>query len=295
VRTLVTTSVEHPSALRPADAFAKAGGLLIVVPTSSDGLVDAAAVVAAVESAQGPVILSLQWANGETGVVQPMQEIVTNARHARPDVLIHSDVAQAVGRVGIDLDAVPLDVMTFSGHKLHAPQGIGAMVFRDPSERRVPPLILGGGQERGLRSGTQNVAGAAGLGLAARLRADGFATTTSHLTAMRDAFEGLLIDLVPNGRVNGALAPRVPNTSSIRFPGVEAMTLVARLDARGIACSVGSACSSSKPEPSHVLTAMGLSEQEAFSSVRFSFSILNSMDEATRAARIVADTVRGMS
>jgi cysteine desulfurase len=185
--------------------------------------------------------------------------------------------------------------MTFSGHKLHAPQGIGAMVFRDPNERRVPPLILGGGQERGLRSGTQNVAGAAGLGLAAHLRADGFATTTSHLKEMRDAFEGLLIDLVPNARVNGALAPRVPNTSSIRFPGIEAMVLVARLDARGLACSVGSACSASKPEPSHVLIAMGLSEREAFSSVRFSFSILNSMDEAARAARIIADTVRRMS
>jgi cysteine desulfurase len=295
VETLVTTAFEHPSVLRPAEAFARAGGRLILVPMSPDGLVDASAVFAAVASARGPVTLSVQWANSETGVVQPMQDIVTAARCARPDVLMHSDVAQAFGRVVIDLDAVPLDVVTFSGHKLHAPQGIGAMVFRNSDERRVPPLILGGGQERGLRSGTQNVAGAAGMGLAVRLRAEGFAIATSRLTKMRDAFEGLLLDLVPDARVNGAPAPRVPNTSSIRFPGIEAMELVARLDARGLACSVGSACSASKPEPSRVLIAMGLSEQEAFSSVRFSFSILNSMDEAVRAARIVADTCRGMT
>ena len=184
--------------------------------------------------------------------------------------------------------------MTFSGHKIHGPQGIGAMVVRDPDERRVTPLILGGGQERGLRSGTHNVAGAAGLGLAARTRASEFAVAVSRLAAMRDAFEIQLLDAVPQASVNGVRAPRVANTSSIRFAGKEAMELVGRLDAKGIACSVGSACSSAKPEPSHVLMAMGLSQAEAFSSVRFSFSILNSMDEATRAAKIVAETLLEM-
>ena len=152
-------------------------------------------------------------------------------------------------------------------------------------------MILGGGQERGFRAGTQNVAGLSGLGLAARLRAEAFADATAHMRALRDEFEAILADRIPGIRVNGAGAPRVPNTSNIRFPGAEAMALVARLDAEGVACSMGSACSSGKPEPSHVLTAMGLAEPEAFSSVRFSFSVLNTMNEVGLAARLVADVL----
>lgn len=289
--TLITTAVEHLSVLRPAKTFASAGGKCVILPVTPDGMVSPNAMRDAVGEACGDVLISVQLANSETGVIQPMRQLVAEARRARPDVFVHSDVAQAVGRVPIDLDALQVDVVTFSGHKIHGPQGIGAMVFRDPDERRVTPLILGGGQERGFRSGTHNVAGAAGLGLAARTRASEFAVAVSRLAAMRDAFETHILDAVPQASVNGIGAPRVANTSSIRFAGKEAMELVGRLDAKGIACSVGSACSSAKPEPSHVLMAMGLSHAEAFSSVRFSFSILNSMDEAARAALIVAETL----
>jgi cysteine desulfurase len=292
--TLITTAVEHLSVLRPAKTFANAGGKCVVLPVTPDGLVSRDAMRDAVREACGDVLISVQLANSETGVIQPVAQLVAEARRARADVFVHSDVAQAVGRVPINLDALQVDVVTFSGHKIHGPQGIGAMVVRDPDERRVTPLILGGGQERGLRSGTHNVAGAAGLGLAARTRASEFAVAVSRLAAMRDAFEMQLLDAVPQASVNGVRAPRVANTSSIRFAGKEAMELVGRLDAKGIACSVGSACSSAKPEPSHVLMAMGLSQAEAFSSVRFSFSILNSMDEATRAAKIVAETLLEM-
>jgi cysteine desulfurase len=291
--TLITCAVEHPSVLRPADAFARAGGDLVVLPVSTDGLVDPEALAAAVGRARGRVVLSIQWANSETGVMQPMRDLVSAARLARPDVLVHSDAAQAVGRVWLDLEETGVDVATFSGHKLHGPHGTGAMVFHDPDERRIAPLALGGGQERGMRSGTQNVAGAVGLGLAMRVRAEGFAAATSALAGMRDSFESLVLQGVPYARVNGAGAPRVPNTTSIRFPGSEAMEMAARLDAAGIACSVGSACSASKPAPSHVLTAMGLPEREAFSSLRFSFSVLNTPEEAERAARLVVDTYRG--
>jgi cysteine desulfurase len=292
--TLITTAVEHHSVLRPAEAFAKAGGQHIVLPVTPDGLVTLDAIQNAVCKARGSVLISVQLANSETGVIQPMGKLIAKVKCLRPDVLVHSDVAQAVGRVPIDLGALQVDVVTFSGHKIHGPQGIGAMVFRDPDERRVAPLILGGGQERGLRSGTHNVAGAAGLGLAARIRASEFAVATSRLSAMRDAFEMQLLDAVPEASVNGGAAPRVPNTSSICFRGKEAMELVARLDSKGIACSVGSACSSAKPEPSHVLMAMGLSQAEAFSSVRFSFSILNSMNEANMAALTVHETLLEM-
>ena len=290
-RTLITAAVEHLSVLRPAEAFARAGGTVVLLPVSPDGLADPDAMGRAVRSAPGPILVSVQWANSETGVVQPLEALVGEARRLRPDAFVHSDAAQAVGRVPVAMQPVGVDVVTFSGHKLHGPPGVGAMVLRDPDDGRVSPLLLGGGQERGLRSGTQNVAGAAGLGLAARLRACEFGPITRRLAEMRDAFEAQLLDMLLTPRVNGGGAPRVPNTSSVRFPGVEAMELAARLDAKGLACSVGSACSSAKPEPSRVLTAMGLSEAEAFSSLRFSFSVLNTMDEATRAARLVAETV----
>lgn len=244
----------------------------------------------AVRNVAGTVLVSVQWANSETGVVQPIGRLTAAARGARPDVFFHSDVAQAIGRVRIDLAKNEIDAATFTGHKLHGPQGIGALVLRDP-ELKVAPFILGGGQERGLRSGTQNVAGAAGLGLAMRIRAAEFDTLVGRLGVMRETFEDAVRSLVPKARVNGFGAPRVPNTSNILFPGIEAMELVARLEAKGLACSLGSACSSARPEPSHVLLAMGLTETESFSCVRFSFSILNTLDEADRAAQLVGETV----
>lgn len=287
-RTLITLAVEHPSVLRPAEAFARAGGTVVLLPVSPDGAADPDALGRAVRRAPGPVLVSVQWANSETGVLQPVGALAAEARRIRPDVFIHSDAAQAVGRVPVDLPTAVVDAVTFSGHKLHGPQGTGALVLRDPDDARLAPLLLGGGQERGLRSGTQNVAGAAGLGLAARRRAAAFGPITRRLAAMRDAFEAELLDRLPAARVNGGGGPRVPNTSSVRFPGIEGLALAARLDAQGLACSVGSACSSARPRPSPVLTAMGLSEAAAFSSLRFSFSILNTPDEAGRAARLVA-------
>jgi len=266
------------------------GGKVVILPVSQDGMVEPNALGKAVRNASGTVLVSVQWANSETGVVQPIRHLTAEARGARPDVLFHSDVAQAIGRVRIDLAANGIDMATFSGHKLHGPQGIGALVLRDP-ELKVSPFILGGGQERGMRSGTQNVAGAAGLGLAMRIRAAEFDTLVGRLSVMRESFEHGVLSLVPEARVNGVAAQRVPNTSNILFPGIEAMELIARLEAKGLACSLGSACSSARPEPSHVLLAMGLTETEAFSCVRFSFSILNTLDEADRAARLVGETV----
>ena len=290
-RVLITSRVEHASILEPARRHASRASRAILLDVSQDGVVDPGAVADALASTETPVCLSLQWANSETGVIQPVAEIVAEARRVRPDVLIHSDIAQAIGRVSIDLDVVPVDVVTFSGHKLHGPQGTGAMVLRDPTDPRLRPLLFGGGQEHGWRAGTQNVAGCAGLGLAARTRAGGLAAIAARLGRMRDAFEQAILASVPDVRVNGATAPRVPNTSNLCFRGIDGMRLLALLDAKGVACSAGSACSAARPEPSHVLTAMGLSEHDAFSSLRFSFSVLNTGQEVSRAAALVAQAV----
>ena len=241
----------------------------------------------------GPVIVTFQWANSETGIVQPVQQIVSAIRKKRFDTFIHVDVAQAIGRVAISMDG--LDAITFSGHKLHAPGGTGVLLLGDPDDRRVRSQILGGGQQNGWRSGTENVLGSIALGAALSERAKQFDQAVLQLAHLRDTFERALLAAVPNARVNGKDSPRVPNTSNILFPGLEAMEIVALLDQMDVACSVGSACSSGKPEASYVLTAMGLSEVEAYSSVRFSVSVMNTEGELMEAADRVARAVRSRS
>jgi cysteine desulfurase len=288
-RCVITSAVEHASVLRPAEALARRACRLRLLRVGRDGLIDPDELRrAAIEAPVGPLLVSVQWANSETGVIQPIVELVKALRSVRPDAFVHCDVAQAVGRMPVDLAASGVDALAFSGHKIHGPHGTGALVLADPDEGRISPLLLGGGQEHGFRSGTHNLPGIAGLGLAAAMRARSLDVAAAHMRSVREAFEEELAALVPEAVVNGASAPRLPNTSSVRFPGGDGMEIVARLDALGVACSQGSACSSGKPEPSHVLRAMGLSEADAYSSVRFSFSTLNTTDEALRAARAVA-------
>jgi cysteine desulfurase len=291
-RCVITCAVEHASVLRPAEALARRCSRLQVLPVGTDGLIDPDAVRrAAAEAPPGPLLLSVQWANSETGVIQPIADLVAALRSVRPDAFVHGDVAQAVGRMPVDLTATGVDAVAFSGHKVHGPHGTGALVLADPDEGRISPLLLGGGQEHGFRSGTHNLPGIVGLGLAAAMRARSLDVAAVHMQSVRDAFEAEVATLVPDAVVNGASAPRLPNTSNVRFPGSDGMEIVARLDALGVACSQGSACASGKPEPSHVLRAMGLSEADAYSSVRFSFSTLNTSDEALRAARAVAQVL----
>ncbi|WP_157089545.1 cysteine desulfurase family protein [Bosea sp. WAO] len=285
---IVTSNVEHPSIAYPAHA----SGRHIKIPVNKNGLVEPLQVAEAIPH-DGPVIVSIQWANSETGIIQPIEAIVSEVRSRRSDVFVHVDAAQAVGRVRADMDSV--DALTCSGHKLHGPAGTGVIVFRDPDEERIAPFLLGGGQERRRRSGTENVPGAIGLGLAFQERAASFERDVSAMRAMRDAFEDHILRKFKGVRINGADTLRVANTSNIMFPSIEAAALVARLDQEGIACSVGSACSSGRPEPSHVLLAMGLTEKEAYQSARFSFSVMNTMDEALRAADVVVRTASALN
>ena len=292
--TVVISSVEHSASSVPAEFAARRGAKVIVVPVGADGLADPEAFRrAAAQTRTAKLHVSLQWANGETGVIQPIADVARAVHESRPDAVLHVDAAQAVGRIPVSVPPTggPM-AFSFSGHKLHGPQGTGVLAFSGRVGFPIAALIVGGGQERNRRSGTQNVSGAAGLAVALEERATGFKAAVESMRSMRDAFESRIVEILPHAKINGGNAPRTPNTSNIRFRGVDGMSLVSRLDALGIRCSQRSACSSGHPEPSHVLRAMGLNEQDAYASVRFSFSILNTTDEVERSAKIIGRLVR---
>jgi cysteine desulfurase len=291
-RCVIASKVEHASILRPVEAIGRLGCTTILLDVDADGLVDVASLERAAASAPpGPLLVAIQTANSETGTLQPIAALSAVLRAVRPDAFFHADAAQSVGRVSVDLEDLGADSVSFSAHKLGGPQGVGALVMADPEEHRLAPLTRGGGQERGLRSGTHNLPGIAGLGLAARLRARRLSDAAKRMLAARDTFEASLLAAVPGLVVNGAKAPRLPNTSNVRFSGRDGMSILARLDLLGIACSQGSACSSGKPEPSHVLRAMGLSDPEAYESLRFSFADFNEIEDGMTAARVVAQAL----
>jgi cysteine desulfurase len=220
-------------------------------------------------------LVSIQWVNNETGVIQPVEAIGAICRER--NVRFHTDAAQAAGKVPMELRDLPIDYASFSGHKLHAPQGVGTMWCRDT--RSLRPLLHGGSQENSHRAGTENILGIIGFGVAARARRLRFDEIVTSVKALRDEFETRVLADVPQTKVNGATDQRVWNCTNILFEGVDGTALVARLDQEGICCSQGSACTSMRPEPSYVLRAMGLSESEAYASVRFSFSELNSHED----------------
>lgn len=292
--TLIVSAVEHPATMQPAERARSRGANLIVVPVDGHGQADPEAFGrTTARSSTRSVYASVQWANGETGVIQPVAEISEAIHAARPDAIIHVDAAQAVGRVRTPaLRGVA--GLSFSGHKLHGPQGTGVLALGAAADSSIPALIAGGGQERGWRSGTENVAGAAGLGAALEARVASFDEATERMRTLRDAFETRILEALPHAIVNGGdgHVPRIPNTTNLRFPGTDGMWLIARLDSVGIRCSQGSACSSGRPEASHVLRAMGIDGESAYASVRFSFSILNTEDEVERAANTIADLVK---
>lgn len=288
---LVTTVVEHPSVLAPAEALQADGRRVYRLAVSREGLISVEELERLLSTINGPVVLSIQTANSETGVIQPIDDIAAVAG-TRPDTLFHTDAAQAMGKLPIKLDpGNGPHAISISGHKLHGPMGVGALLVAD-GEMRIPPFIRGGDQEGGRRAGTQPLSMIAGMGAACSLRAGNFQSDLARMASLRDRLERGITESLQNARVNGAGAPRLPNTSSIRFDGIDGMALVAALDSKGVLVSQGSACSSMRPAPSHVLTAMGLTESEAFSTVRFSVSPLNSPEEIDAAVRIVIEACR---
>ena len=282
---LITTMSEHPSLTSLVEA--KSPDRLIEIPLASNGLIDLEFLESTLACHLGALV-AFQWASGETGVLQPVECICMLAQKYNADVLL--DASQAVGRIPITGFAIPYTWLTFSAHKLHGPQGVGALVSGRTTSQ--PQLLYGGAQEQGRRSGTENIPGIVGFGEACRIRQSNLENDIRHLGSLRDRFECRLKKELDCIRVNGANTPRLPNTSNVTFLGIDGIALVARADASGVIFSQVSACSSARPEPSRTLLAMGLTEDEAFGSVRFSTSTLNTTEEIDRAVSIVVAEAR---
>jgi cysteine desulfurase len=212
------------------------------------------------------MLITIMHANNELGTVQPLEEIGRIAAEA--DVHFHTDAVQSAGKIPIDVNALGVDLLSISGHKLYAPKGIGAFYVRGGT--RLRQLLYGGHHQRGFRPGTENVAAIVGLGKAAEIARHSLAEDAQRVSTLRDKLQQGLLHRVPQLRVNGGAAPRTPNTTNLVFPGVEGEALLIALDLKGLACSTGAACSSGAVEPSHVLTAIGLPPDEARASLRFS-------------------------
>lgn len=280
---LITSAIEHSSVLATAARTREESKALFVVPANADGRIQLSALERYLVTHRGAAV-SIQWVNNETGVVQPISEIIALAHQY--GALVHVDAAQAIGKIDESLERFAPDFMSLTAHKFNGPAGVGVLFARDPS--LITPICVGGKQQGGLHAGTENVAGVAGLARALELRYENLQPAIEHMRALRDHFELSVLERCPWVHVNGGSSQRVCNTSNLRFEGIDGQALVGRLDAVGIYCSQSSACTSGRPEPSYVLRAMGLTEEQAYASVRFSFGVTSTFDEATLAASTVA-------
>jgi len=266
----VLSAIEHPAVLQAVEQWCArfSGWSFTTVKPDKDGRVDADSLMAACTDTTK--LVCFMWANNETGVIQPVAEVAAMCRARGVPLLV--DAVQALGKLDVNLAALDADFVSFSAHKIGGPRGVGALVMK--RGRRLAPLMVGGGQERGRRSGTENVPGAAGF--AAALGQLDY----RQLAVLRDAFEARLCEVMPQVRFFGQTHARTANTSMFCIPGLEGETLLMQMDLMGFAVASGSACSSGKREPSHVLLAMGLNEAMARSAIRVSFGPGNSIDDA---------------
>lgn len=283
---IITSSVEHHAVLHAVKHLEKIGCEVILLPVDGRGLVDPNDVQRALRP--NTKLISIMMANNETGVLQPVEEIAKVAAEA--DVFFHTDAVQAAGKIPIDVEHIGCDALSISGHKFHAPQGIGALYVRKGT--RIQPLFHGGRHERSRRAGTENVPGIVGLGKAAGLAQQGFRRgDDKKLAQLRDHLQQGILAQVEDAGVNGDGAPRVPNTASIYFDHIDGEPLVIALDLKGLAISSGAACSSGAIEPSHVLTAMGLPHARARASIRLSLGKQTSAEDIEFALALVPETV----
>ncbi|HXM97563.1 MAG TPA: cysteine desulfurase NifS [Candidatus Dormibacteraeota bacterium] len=282
---VITSTIEHEAVLNTCQELEKRGVAVTYLPVDRDGIVNPQAVKNAIRPET--VLITIMHANNELGTLQPLEEIGRIATDA--DVYFHTDAVQSAGKVPIDVKTLQLDLLSISGHKLYAPKGIGALYVRGGT--RLRQLLYGGRHQRGARPGTENVAGIVALGKAAQLAQKALAQDSARLAALRDQLETGLLSRIPHTFVNGAAAPRTPNTTNIVFPGIEGESLIIALDLKGIACSTGAACSSGAIEPSHVLTAIGLRAEDARASIRFSLGKPTTAAEIDACLRIVPGVV----
>ena len=283
-RHIVTTEVEHPAVLNLCRHLEKQGYTVTYLGVDSRGRLDLDEVQASLTGNTARV--SIMYANNETGVVFPVEEVGQMAKEY--GALFHVDAVQAVGKIPLDMSSSTIDMLTVSGHKIHAPKGIGALYVRKGT--RFRPLMVGGHQERGRRGGTENVAGIVALGKAAEL-AQSHLANIAHEQQLRDYLETSILTLIPDTVVNGDTIKRLPNTTNIGFKYIEGEAILLSMNQYGICASSGSACTSGSLEPSHVLRAMGLPYTVLHGSIRFSLSRYTTQDEIERVIEILPETI----
>jgi cysteine desulfurase len=272
-RHIVTTAVEHSANIKYGEFLQRRAYDVTYLPVESDGSLDLHVLDQSIRP--DTAVVSIMWANNETGVIFPIEEIAAICRSK--NVLFHTDAVQTPGKVQIDVKSTGVDFLSLSAHKLHAPKGIGMLYVK--KKTKFQPYVIGGHQERGRRGGTENVPYIIGFGRAAELAMSTFDDENSRVRALRDRLEQTILKTIPNTVRNGAREPRLPNTANIAFDFVEAEAVLMMLDQLGICASSGSACTTGSVDPSHVLTSMNLSPMRARGSVRFSLGIYNSAAE----------------
>ena len=282
---LVTSKVEHSAVVKHAEILARRGYEVTWLDVDSEGLIDLNELEQAIRD--DTAIVSLMWANNETGVLFPIGEVAEICR--AKGTVFHTDAVQAVGKIDIDLRQIPVNFLSLSGHKLHAPKGVAALYIN--RKTRFNPYLIGGGQENKKRGGTENTASIVALGKAAEIASSALQDENTRVKALRDRFEQGILDMVSSVQVNGHRAYRLPNTSNLAIEGIDSEGMLMLLDQKGICCSAGSACTAGSLEPSHVLRAMGYSNERARGSLRFSFSRLNSEEEIDQALEIIPHAV----
>ena len=277
----VVSATEHKAILAAAHAVCHLGGREVILPVDGAGRVDLDALDAAL--AERPAVVSIMWVNNEVGTVQPVREIASRCHAA--GVYFHTDAVQAFGKLPVSLRELPCSLLTISGHKIGAPKGIGALIVRD--RKAVEAIIHGGGQQYGIRPGTENVAGAVALGRAAALAAGEQADVADRLRHLRDDLAARLAAAVPDIRVNGEAGERAPHVLNVSVAGADSEALLMHLDLAGVAASSGSACSTGSVEPSHVLVAMGVPRDLALGAIRFSLGRESTAADVDRVAEVM--------
>jgi cysteine desulfurase len=280
---IITTTVEHPAILSLCEYLEKEGYIIHRMPVDKIGRLDLDAYKSLLSDRVA--IVSVMWANNETGTLFPVVEMAEMAHAA--GVMFHTDAVQAVGKIPMMLKDTKIDMLSLSGHKLHAPKGIGVLYLRRGT--RFRPLLRGGHQERGRRAGTENSAAIVGLGKACELALANIEHENTVVKAMRDRLERSIVELIPNCFITGDVENRLPNTTDIAFEYIEGEAILMLLNKAGIAASSGSACTSGSLEPSHVMRAMDIPYTAAHGTIRFSFSRYNTMEEVDEVLKVMPD------
>ncbi|MEZ0483183.1 cysteine desulfurase family protein [Fibrella aquatica] len=281
-RRIVISAVEHKAVSNPAKQLAREGFEVIVLPVDAQGTISLAAAAEAITT--DTLLVSIHAANGEVGTIQPIPELAQLAHTV--GALMHTDAAQAVGKIPVDMLVWGVDMISISAHKIYGPQGIGALIVRSPRRTQFQPLGFGGGQERGWRPGTLNVPGIVGFGTACARCAELLATEAPHLATLRDEFEDTVLATIPGAYRNGNPAHRLPHNTSLTFPGLEADALLARLPT--LALSTGSACDSGTIEPSATLLALGMTRDDARATIRVGLGRFTTRREIEQAGKALA-------